>query len=76
VFESRVVDVSSNQDPDRYHLILTSEGRQAMQGWWGSEAVAREKFTKWVGGCRLPDATVTLVDEDTGETLTTWPDEA
>jgi hypothetical protein len=68
--------VTSNSTPARYHLTLTSDGRPAMHGWWGSEAVAREKFTKWVGDCRLPDATVTLVDEDTGETLTTWPDEA
>jgi hypothetical protein len=68
--------VTSNSTPDRYHLTLTSGGRPAMQGWWGSEAVAREKFVKWVGGCRLPDATVTLVDEETGTVLTTWTDEA
>lgn len=71
-----MVRVSSNQDPSRYHLTLTSEGQPAMQGWWGSEAVARQKFTEWVGGWKLPGAAVTLVDEETGETLTTWPDEA
>jgi hypothetical protein len=70
-----MVGVTSNHDPSRYHLTLTSEGRPAMQGWWGSEAVAREKFTEWVGGWRLPNATVTLVDEDTGTVLTTWTDE-
>ena len=61
---------------ERYHLTLTTEGRPAMQGWWGSEAVARRKFTEWVGGRKLPDVTVTLVDEETGAVLTTWPDEA
>ncbi|WP_437022727.1 hypothetical protein [Streptomyces sp. enrichment culture] len=66
--------MTSNHAPARYHLTLTSEGRTAMQGWWGSETVARQKFTEWVGGWKLPDTTVTLVDEETGETLTTWPD--
>ena len=60
---------------ERYHLTLTTEGRPAMQGWWGSEAVARRKFTEWVGGRKRPDVTVTLVDEETGAVLTTWPDE-
>ncbi|MFD5910192.1 hypothetical protein ACFWHL_15895 [Streptomyces massasporeus] len=63
----------SNHDPSRYHLTLTSEGRTAMQGWWGSEVVARQKFTDWVGGWRLPDTTVTLVDEETGSVLREWP---
>jgi hypothetical protein len=71
-----VVGVSSNQDPGRYHLTLTSEGRPAMQGWWGSETVAREKMTSWIGSWGHPGARITLVDEDTGATLTTWPDEA
>ncbi|MFD0210640.1 hypothetical protein ACFVH9_16270 [Streptomyces hirsutus] len=63
--------------PDqRYHLTLTAAGRPAMHGWWGSEAVARNKFVAWVGAYgALPDAQVTLVDEDTGAVLTVWPDE-
>ncbi|MEV4783952.1 hypothetical protein AB0K53_00610 [Streptomyces tuirus] len=67
--------MTSNHDPSRYHLTLTTEGRTAMQGWWGSEAVARQKFTEWVGGRRLPDTTVTLVDEETDTVLTRWPEE-
>lgn len=47
-----------------------------MQGWWSSEAVARAKFTAAVGqyGGR-PGVDVTVVDDETGETLTMWPDE-
>ena len=57
----------------RYHLTLT--GRVAAQGWWGSEAIARGKFTEWVGDWGRPGARVTLVDEETGTVLTTWPEE-
>ena len=62
-------------NPERFHLTLTSAGRAVAQGWWGSETVARAKFTEWVGR-PVADARVTLVDEETGETLTTWPGEA
>ena len=62
-------------NPGRYHLTLASAGRTVQQGWWGSEATARGKFTEWVGS-GVADARVTLVDDETGETLTTWPDEA
>lgn len=48
-----------------------------MHGWWGREETAREQLPVWVGNWGgLPDARVTLVDEDTGETLTTWPEQA
>jgi hypothetical protein len=60
----------------RYHLTLTSAGRPVAQGWWGSEATACGKFTEWVGDWGKPGARVTLVDEETGATLTTWSDEA
>ncbi|MEV0695490.1 hypothetical protein, partial [Streptomyces sp. NPDC050388] len=54
----------------RYHLILITAGRPTMHGWWGSEAVARDKFVVWVGVYgALPDARVTLVDEETGAVL-------
>lgn len=59
-------------DPERFHLTLTSGGRRVQQGWWGSEAVARGKFTEWVGS-GVADARVTLVDEETGEQLDDWP---
>jgi hypothetical protein len=72
-----MVAVSSNHSPTRYHLTLTSTGRPVMHGWWGSEPVARGKFRDWIGEHgTLPSARVTLVDEDTGTTLTTWPNEA
>ncbi|MFF0736933.1 hypothetical protein ACFYVK_35630 [Streptomyces chartreusis] len=63
-------------EPGRYHLILTAGGRPVQHGWWGSEAVARRKFTRWVGEHgAIPGARVTLVDEETGTVLTTWPEE-
>ena len=59
----------------RYHLLLTSVGRPVMHGWWASEATARDQFTRWVGAHgSLPDARVTLIDEETGSVLTTWPE--
>lgn len=63
--------------PDqRYHLPLTAAGRPTMHGWWGSEAVARNKFVARVGAYgELPDARVILVDGETGAVLRVWPDE-
>ncbi|MEU6379589.1 hypothetical protein [Streptomyces sp. NPDC046909] len=58
----------------RYHLTLTVGGKPARHGWWGSEKVARAKFTLWVSECTgRAGSHVTLVDEVTGETLDTWP---
>ncbi|MFD4977860.1 hypothetical protein [Streptomyces sp. NPDC058424] len=48
-----------------------------MQGWWGSEATARRKFSSWVGEYgTMSGARITLIDEGQGQTVTTWPDEA
>lgn len=58
--------------PDRFHLTLAAAGRPAMHGWWGSEATARDKFTRWVGRGSV-DARVTLVDEAMGTVLEEWP---
>lgn len=68
-----MVGVTSN--PNRYHLTLTSAGSRVMQGWWGERAVADGKFSEWIGLSKGPDARVTLVDEETGTVLTTWPEE-
>jgi len=74
VFDSMMMGVTSNLSPDRFHLLLTADGRETMHGWWSSEATARRKFTRWVGEYSdLLGARVTLVDETTGETLTEWP---
>ncbi|MFB7500003.1 hypothetical protein ACFC09_35890 [Streptomyces sp. NPDC056161] len=59
--------------PERYRLTLTVAGRPVQHGWWASEAVARGKFASWVGEWGRPGARITLTDEVTGETLTTWP---
>jgi hypothetical protein len=59
----------------RYHLTLTVDGRPVMHGWWGTEETARRKFTRWIGEHgSMAGARITLVDEVTGATLTTWPD--
>ncbi len=61
-------------NPGRYHLVLASAGRPVQHGWWASEQTARAKFTVWVGEWgEVTDARVTLVDEETGTVLTTWP---
>jgi hypothetical protein len=61
---------------DRFRVTLTAAGRTVMRGWWASETVARGKFRDWIGehGGRS-GARITLVDEETGTVLTTWPDE-
>jgi hypothetical protein len=62
-------------NPDRYHLTLTANGRPMMHGWWAREATARSQVAVWVGSWgELPGARITLRDEETGATLTTWPD--
>lgn len=65
------------EDLERYHLTLTLDGRQAMNGWWGSEATARRQFTRWIGEHGSVDgARVVLVDELEQLVLASWPDEA
>ncbi|AYD81672.1 hypothetical protein SEA_KROMP_71 [Streptomyces phage Kromp] len=61
-------------DPQRYHLVLLLDGRPTMRGWWADEAVARGKFTAWVGAYGKDGARITLTDEETGTVLTEWPD--
>ncbi|CAM5671737.1 hypothetical protein SVIOM74S_01274 [Streptomyces violarus] len=46
-----------------------------MQGWWGTEAVARDRFRDWVGDWGRPGARITLVDEETGSVLTAWSED-
>jgi hypothetical protein len=47
-----------------------------MHGWWGSEATARRQFTTWIGEHgSMSGARITLVDEETGATLASWPTE-
>jgi hypothetical protein len=64
-------------NPNRYHLTRITAGRTVQHGWWGSEVTARRKFSAWVGSYSIiPDTRITLADDETGETLTTWPSEA
>ncbi|MGX1116379.1 hypothetical protein RKD37_001742 [Streptomyces ambofaciens] len=59
----------------RYRVTVTTDGQPLLRGWWTDETVARRKYTSWIGehGSR-PGARVILVDEETGKTLTEWPD--
>ncbi|MGW7823553.1 hypothetical protein ACWGLF_36730 [Streptomyces puniciscabiei] len=42
--------------------------------WWRREQTARDKFRRWVGEYgSMPDARITLTDEDTGDVLAAWP---
>lgn len=63
-------------DDQRFHLTLYTGKRPVMHGRWGDRATAEVKFTRWVGEHGSVDgARLTLVDEETGTVLTTWPDE-
>ncbi|MFE1198419.1 hypothetical protein ACFW6E_37695 [Streptomyces olivaceoviridis] len=60
----------------RYHLLLEPGGRPVRHGWWHCEEVARDKFRRLIGAYGgMPDARVSLFDEDAGEMLATWPDD-
>ncbi|MFF9458071.1 hypothetical protein [Streptomyces flaveolus] len=60
---------------DRYRVTVTVGGRPMLHGWWSAEAVARAKFSSWVGEHGdQPGARVTLTDEANGSVLTEWPD--
>ncbi|MET9073811.1 hypothetical protein ABZX95_16925 [Streptomyces sp. NPDC004232] len=64
--------------PGRYHLLLTTtDGRPVQRGWWHVEETARRKFVRWIGEYgSIPDARVTLTDEETGDQLAAWPDDS
>jgi hypothetical protein len=54
---------------------MTSADRLVLQGWWGSGETARRKFASWDGEFgSMPGARNTLTDEESGQTVTTWPD--
>jgi hypothetical protein len=61
--------------PGRYRVTLTLAGRPTLHGWWDAEPIARRQFASLVGQYSQPGAHVTLVDEETGAVLTTWPTE-
>jgi hypothetical protein len=62
--------------PGRYRVTLVLDGRRAMRGWWNSEAVAQRQFAGLVGQYGRSGAHVILADEESGMTLTEWPDGA
>ncbi|UFR07156.1 hypothetical protein KBP30_41195 [Streptomyces sp. Go40/10] len=60
----------------RYHLLLASGGRAVQHGWWHREDVARDKFRRWIGEYgSMPDARITLTDDETSDVMATWPDQ-
>ncbi|MER5875415.1 hypothetical protein ABT119_05740 [Streptomyces sp. NPDC001910] len=61
---------------DRYHLLLTLDGRPAMHGWWSEESTARRQFSSWVGERGdMPGVRIVLIDEDDGTVIHRWPEE-
>jgi hypothetical protein len=61
---------------DRYHLLLTLDGRPAMHGWWPREATARRQFSAWVGERgNMPGVRITLTDTAVDRVIHSWPDE-
>lgn len=61
--------------PGRYHLLLAVDGRPVLHGWWDAEGSARDQFRRLVGSQGRPGVRITLTDESTGKTLTSWPEE-
>ncbi|MEW2623664.1 hypothetical protein [Streptomyces sp. NPDC048106] len=62
-------------DPNRYHLLLATGVRPVQHGWWGSEAIARDKYRRWIGEYGdMPGARLILTDEETSDVLAAWPD--
>jgi hypothetical protein len=82
MFDSRIGGAQSNPrgegdvvSSERYHLTLAVDGRPVIHGWWGSEVVARAKFTTWVGDWGRAGARISLVDEEgCGRVIHSWPD--
>jgi hypothetical protein len=71
-----LADRGQAEPVDRYHLLLTLDGRPAMHGWWSKESTARRQFASWVGERGdMPAVRITLVDTETGEKLAAWPKE-
>ncbi|MEJ8670104.1 hypothetical protein WKI71_21900 [Streptomyces sp. MS1.AVA.1] len=59
---------------DRFHLTLNAAGRPVIHGWWGAETIARLKFSSWIGAYgSMPNARVTLTDEQDHTLLASWP---
>ncbi|MFF9158273.1 hypothetical protein ACF1AB_39295 [Streptomyces sp. NPDC014846] len=67
--------MSSNPDQaSRFHLLLSSHGQAVQHGWWGSESVARTKFSRWVGEYgTMPGGRIALTDEETDTVVQVWP---
>jgi hypothetical protein len=59
----------------RFHLTLFSGGRPVAHGWWADRGTADTKLVAWVREFAVDEPRLTLVDEETGAELTTWPDE-
>ena len=58
----------------RYRVTVEVDGQPVIRGWWDEGTVADGKVIRWIGrhGGRA-GARITLVDEGTGETVTSWP---
>ncbi|MEV6696205.1 hypothetical protein AB0M68_03455 [Streptomyces sp. NPDC051453] len=66
-------------DPESYHLTLTSDGTVVMQGWWPARSTAERKFLSWIGSySAIADARIVLTEQDddgTERVLQQWPND-
>ncbi|MGV2914685.1 hypothetical protein [Streptomyces alfalfae] len=63
-----------------FRVILSTNGRPVMYGWWRKRSVADRKFTSWIGEySTIADARVVLEEQaadGTWKQVRVWPDEA
>jgi hypothetical protein len=59
---------------DRYHLLLTVDGRPVMHGWWAQRPTADRKMASWIGDYGTRDGVrVTLADTVEDREIAEWP---
>jgi hypothetical protein len=59
-------------DPGRYRLTLTLEGRPSMHGWWKTESAALEQRRGWIGTWGRPGSRIDLIDTADGQVIHSW----
>jgi hypothetical protein len=67
--------MASMDDPGRYRLTLTLDGRPVMHGWWAAEAIAHGQIAVWVRTWGVQGSRITVTDTAGGTVIHSWPDE-
>ncbi|WP_159038836.1 hypothetical protein [Streptomyces sp. NRRL B-1140] len=69
----------SDVDDERFHLILTADGKPVMHGWWGKKPTAEHQYLSWIGSWGSIDGARIVLTEraDGGErVLASWPEDS